>query len=81
MSNCLGDFSAAAVAGRSVIIGVRRSNRLVYAVELTASAEIRQICGPANRAPRPSDRRSIVRMLAQAGAIATNSAHNRLWAG
>lgn len=81
MSNCLGDFAAAAVSGQSAIIGVRRSNRLVYAVELTSSGEIRQFCGTANRAPRPSDRRLIVGTLAEVGAIDTDTAHNRPWAG
>lgn len=81
LSNCLGDFSAAAATGRSVIVGVRRSNRLIYAVELTAGGEVRQFCGQANRAPRPSDRRLIVQTLAEAGAVDTSSAVNRLWAG
>lgn len=79
LSNCLGDFASAAVFGRSVIVGVRRSNLLTYAVELTSAGVIRQFCGPANRAPRPVDRRDVIRLLADSGALNQGATANREW--
>ena len=79
LSNCLGDFGPAAVAGRTLIVGVQRANRLVQAVEVTSDGRIRQFCGMANRAPRDGDRRSVVRALALHGVIDVRSGHNRPW--
>ncbi len=79
LSNCLGDFGPAAVAGRTLIVGVQRANRLVQAVEVTSDGRIRQFCGMANRAPRDGDRRSVVRALALHGVIDVRSVHNRPW--
>jgi hypothetical protein len=79
LSNCLGDFAPAAVAGRTLIVGVHRANRLVHAVELTPDGRIRQFCGLANRAPRDGERRDVVRALALHGVLDPRSRHNRPW--
>lgn len=79
MSNCLGDFGPAVVAGRSTIVGVQRDHRLVYAVELTAAGVIRQFCARANRPPSPSDRRAVVGLLAERSLLDPNAPANRPW--
>lgn len=79
LSNCLGDFAPAAVAGRTLIVGVHRANRLVHAVEVTPDGRIRQFCGVANRAPRDRDRRAVVEALALHGVLDVRSPRNRPW--
>jgi hypothetical protein len=79
MSNCLGDFGPAVVAGRSTIVGVQRDHRLHYAVELTAAGVIRQFCARANRPPSPSDRRAVVGLLAERSLLDPNAPANRPW--
>ena len=79
MSNCLGDFGPAVVAGRSTIIGVVRNARLAYAVELTPTGVVRQFCGRANRPPAPPDRRVVVRLLAERGLLDVAAPANRPW--
>ena len=79
LSNCLGDFGPAAAAGRAVVVGVTRANRLVYAVELTPAGTIRQFCGRANRAPTVGDRRAVVRALASNGSLDRSAPTNRPW--
>lgn len=79
LSSCLGDFGPAAVAGRTLIVGVQRSNALLLAVEVTPDGRIRQFCGVANRAPRDRDRRAVVRALALHGVLDVRSPRNRPW--
>lgn len=79
MSNCLGDFGPAVATGRSTIVGVLRTTRLTYAVELTPTGVVRQFCARANRAPAPADRRTVVRLLAEAGVLDTSAPANRQW--
>lgn len=79
LSNCLGDFGPAAAAGRAVLVGVTRANRLVYAVELTPAGAIRQFCGRANRPPAVADRRAVVRALAANGSLDRSAPANRPW--
>lgn len=79
MSNCLGDFGPAVVAGRSTIVGVLRNARLAYAVELTPAGLVRQFCGRANRPPAPADRRVVVRLLAERGLLDAAAPANRPW--
>jgi hypothetical protein len=79
MSNCLGDFGPAVVAGRSTIVGVLRNARLAYAVELTPAGVVRQFCGRANRPPAPADRRVVVRLLAERGLLDSAAPANRPW--
>lgn len=81
LSNCLGDFGPAAVAGRSVLIGVLRDHRLTYVVELTASGVVRQFCGRANRAPRDRDRRAVIGALAAHLLVDRHAPANRDWMG
>jgi hypothetical protein len=79
LSNCLGDFGPAAVAGRSVLIGVLRDQRLTYVVELTASGAVRQFCGRANRAPRDRDRRAVIGVLVEHLLVDRRAPANRDW--
>lgn len=79
LSNCLGDFGPAAVAGQAVIFGVHRSNRLVQAVELTPDGRIRQFCGAANRAPNAVLRRTVIGELAVHGLVDVTCPENRAW--
>lgn len=81
LSNCLGDFGPAAVAGRSVLIGVLRDHRLTYVVELTATGVVRQFCGRANRAPRDCDRRAVMGVLAVHLLVDRSAPANRAWLG
>lgn len=70
LSNCLDDFGAAAVMGRSVLVGVLKSNRLTYAIELTPQGSIRQFCGRANRRPTERDERTVIDAMTALGALA-----------
>ena len=79
LSNCLSDFGPSAAAGLSTIIGVRRDNRLIYAIELSAGGAIRQFCGRANRPPTENDRRTVIRALAIGGVLDTRAPRNRPW--
>ncbi len=69
MSNCLGSFAPSVAAGRSSIIGVRRRNRLVYALEVTPARALRQFCGRANRIPDDPHRHQILEFLVERGVI------------
>ncbi len=79
LSNCLGDFGPSVDAGRSVIIGVERDRRLIYAIEITDGGNIRQFNGRANRLPGDQDRRNVLTTLVRASAINPMSATNRRW--
>ena len=69
LSNCLGGFGAAVVAGRSTIVGIEVQGAIRYAVEVGASGAVRQFAGPANRAPTPAIRETTLRVLREAGVV------------
>jgi len=77
MSNCLGDFAPAVESGLSINIGVRHSNRLLYAVEATPQRALRQFCGRANRVPNPLHNRIVLTALVAAGVIDEHLAAHR----
>lgn len=66
LQNCLGDYCASALAGRSLIVGVERSGRLTYCVELTADFRVRQFVGHRNRPPTAADETVVLAALADA---------------
>ncbi len=79
LRNCLGDYPAAAVSGQSVLLGVERSDRLVYCLELTSEGAIRQFLGPANRAVRSADAAVVVQALVQHRVVDSSLASNSPW--
>lgn len=79
LSNCLGGFSAEALSGCSSIIGVERSRRLAYAIEVTRQGGIRQFNGRANRIPKVQDRNPIITTLLETRAIDPHHESNRAW--
>lgn len=79
MSNCLGDFGPAVAAGRVALIGVQRSGRLSFVVELSRNGEIRQCCGQANRRPDDASRRAVFAALCLRGVIDARAYANAPW--
>ncbi len=79
LSNCLGDFRPAVSAGRSIVVGVLRRNRLIYAVELTPDGCIRQFNGHRNRPPSDTDSRTVLHGLVAAGVLDTAAPENQPW--
>lgn len=70
LHNCLGTYGAAAVEGRSVLIGVERGDVLTYCAEVTpGSGRIRQLLGPHNRAVPRADADLVVAALRRAGVV------------
>lgn len=79
LRNCLDDFGPAVVAGRSIILGVTRRNRLTYALELNSDRQIRQFASAANRAVPEHDRLAVVTELASQGVIDPRTRVNAAW--
>ena len=71
LHNCLGTYGAAAVAGRSVLIGVERGDVLAYCAEVTpGTGRVRQLLASHNRAVPRADADLIVTALRRAGMVA-----------
>ena len=79
LSNCLADFGSAVRSGRSVVVGVLRRNRLLYALELTPAGVLRQFNGARNRPPAPGDLRAVIGLLVRAEVLDVAATANRLW--
>ncbi len=79
LGNCLGDFAPSAARGRTLIVGVERANRLLYAVEVTSTGCIRQFSGRGNRPPAPADRHLVIPALVDAGVVDPRARANSAW--
>jgi len=66
LDNCLGGYRAAALSGRSLIVGVEADDRLEYCVELTPNLAVRQFLGRRNRPPTPEDEAVVLAAIAAA---------------
>jgi hypothetical protein len=64
LNNCLGDYSAAVVAGRSWLVGVRRDELLIGCAEIEPGRRtIRQLVGAHNQPLPPHVRDHVVEAL------------------
>jgi len=65
LGNCLASYAPAAVAGRSLLIGVEAEGRLVYCLELTPGRRARQFLAARNRqVPRRHAEQVLARLAA-----------------
>lgn len=79
LESCVGDFGPAALAGRSLLVGVRRHGRLVACGELTPAGTIRQLLGVRNRRVPEPVAAAVVSHLVRAGAVDGRAPQNRAW--
>jgi hypothetical protein len=79
LSNCLGTFGAAAISGRSWLVGIEKHGRLVACAEIHPDRYVRQFLAERNRRPVPVDAERVIERLLAAGVLDAAHPGNRPW--